>query len=275
MVGPEPCALATCLVCRRSPRRAMAAVALRPRPGNPFAGSFRRSPPVRFRSPGRWGAAAAHAPPRLVLLDRDGVLNGDVGPPGVLAEDQLRLCPGAGRAVARLTSAGAICVVVTNQSCVGKGLVTEDCLRGIHSALRRGLQAEDPGAVLADILVATETEAGTEADGWKKPGGGMPLRALRDAGVHPRDAVFVGDTLGDMRSASNAAISRRFLVAAGYHGQQFADALPPNAFLPLTVTSPGFAGIPEDVVAFAPVTLVPDLLTAADLMLLVDGQINS
>ena len=203
-----------------------------------------------------------------MLLDRDGVLNRDVGPPGVVAEGQLLVCPGAGRAVARLVAAGAACVVVTNQSCVGKGLLTRAGLDGIHAALAAALQAEDPGAVLADVLVATEAGESDAAGGWKKPGGGMPRRALRDLGVEPQEAALVGDTLGDMRCAAHAAITRRFLVASGHHGRQFAEALPPNASLPLTVIAPGYAGVPADIVAFAPVTLVPDLAMAVHLMLL-------
>ena len=60
---------------------------------------------------------------RAVFLDRDGTLVED---PGYLASpDGLRLLPGAARAVARLNAAGWATVVVTNQSGIARGLLTE------------------------------------------------------------------------------------------------------------------------------------------------------
>jgi D-glycero-D-manno-heptose 1,7-bisphosphate phosphatase len=71
-----------------------------------------------------------------VLLDRDGVINEDVGSPGVLSVDTFTLIPGAAAAIARLKLAGASVCVVTNQTCVGKGLISEVELSDIHSRMR-------------------------------------------------------------------------------------------------------------------------------------------
>ena len=58
--------------------------------------------------------------PALILLDRDGVINEDVGAPGVVRPSQLKLSPRAGYAISRLKQAGCSVAILTNQSSVGK-----------------------------------------------------------------------------------------------------------------------------------------------------------
>lgn len=116
---------------------------------------------------------------------RDGVINVDVGSPGVTAVDEFRLEPGAAAAVARLKLAGASVCVVTNQTCVGKGLVSEEGLDAIHERMRELLVEEGgPAAVVDDILVATL--AAHVPCRRRKPSPGMLLEALESfgRGVH-------------------------------------------------------------------------------------------
>lgn len=61
---------------------------------------------------------------RIILLDRDGVINVDHG--YVHKTDQWEWCPGAPEAIQQLTLAGYELVIVTNQSGVGRGLFTTD-----------------------------------------------------------------------------------------------------------------------------------------------------
>ena len=58
-----------------------------------------------------------------MILDRDGVLNRDL-PRGVLARADLEILTGAPEAVARLNRSGYRVAVASNQSAVGKGLLT-------------------------------------------------------------------------------------------------------------------------------------------------------
>ena len=64
-------------------------------------------------------------PVRLFCLDRDGVINKDVGVPGVVDVDDFELLPEAARAIRSLNDAGVSVCVVTNQTAVGKGLLPE------------------------------------------------------------------------------------------------------------------------------------------------------
>ena len=72
---------------------------------------------------------------RLVLLDRDGVLNED-RPHSVRTLGDLVLLPRAADAVARLNGAGLRVAIVTNQSIVGQGIIDAAMLDRIHDRLR-------------------------------------------------------------------------------------------------------------------------------------------
>ena len=71
---------------------------------------------------------------RFVLLDRDGTINEEVG--YVLRPDELRLVPGAVEAMRELQGLGLGLVVLTNQSPIGRGMMTPAELDEIHARLR-------------------------------------------------------------------------------------------------------------------------------------------
>lgn len=165
----------------------------------------------------------------LWLLDRDGVINQDVGSPGVTTVDAFRLIPGAARSIARLKLAGASVCVVTNQTCVGKGLVTEEGLAAIHNRMRELLVDEGGAeAVVDDIFVATKT-TDTPCD-RRKPAPGMMIEAMRlygcygDEGRCGRVVTMVGDSVTDMQAAAAAGVANRVMVATG-HGAEIMRSL--------------------------------------------------
>ena len=78
---------------------------------------------------------------RAVFLDRDGVVIEEVN--YLRRPEQLKLIPGAARAIARLRQAGFKVVVVTNQSGVARGYLTLKTLREVHRLLGRRLAEQD------------------------------------------------------------------------------------------------------------------------------------
>lgn len=86
-------------------------------------------------------------------------------------------------------------VVVTNQSCVGKGLIDDKQLWEIHAHMQTLLLDQDGDALLDRICAYTTTKE-QQNDPNMKPNPGMILDACRDFDVSPRDCVFVGDTDG-------------------------------------------------------------------------------
>lgn len=76
---------------------------------------------------------------RLILIDRDGVLNVD-RPDSVRNPGELVPIPGSAAAVARLNAAGVRVAVVTNQAVVGRGIIGPDMLEQIHHRLADDLR---------------------------------------------------------------------------------------------------------------------------------------
>ena len=132
--------------------------------------------------------------------------------------------PGAAAAIARLNRAGATVCVVTNQTCVGKGLVTELELDGIHRRMRDALREEGgEDASIERIYVATTVS--TVPCDRRKPNPGMVLEAMAAHGFAPGETCFVGDAATDMQAARRAGAGvTRVLVGTGY-GEPLYEAL--------------------------------------------------
>lgn len=155
--------------------------------------------------------------PRLVLIDRDGVLNVD-RPDSVRHPDDLEMIPGAAEAVARLNKAGVTTALVTNQAVVGRGEVTLAMLDHIHAKMRVLLcQA---GAHLDAEFVCTDAVASPR----RKPAPGMLLEALARFGAVAAETPMIGDALRDLEAAA-AAGCPRVLVLTG-KGAETARELP-------------------------------------------------
>ncbi|HKK72574.1 MAG TPA: HAD-IIIA family hydrolase [Candidatus Krumholzibacteria bacterium] len=152
----------------------------------------------------------------VVWLDRDGTIVDD---PGYLRDPlALRLLPGAGEAVSRLNRAGIAVVLVTNQSGIARGLLTEQDLRSVHAELRRRLASS--GAHLDAIRHCPHLPDHLLPDGarpcaCRKPRPGM-IEAARDELGVPSDTpqFVVGDKPADVRLA-RAAGCRSVLVLTG------------------------------------------------------------
>jgi D-glycero-D-manno-heptose 1,7-bisphosphate phosphatase len=150
---------------------------------------------------------------RLVILDRDGVINADLGR-SVLSIAEFHLIPGAGQAIRALKAAGCTVVIATNQACVGRGEIDQAQLDAIHKHMLAQL-AHD-GATIDKVYCATDAGASPR----KKPAPGMLLEALSDFNADPVKTVFLGDALRDLQAA-RAAGCIPALVCTGKGNETF------------------------------------------------------
>jgi len=158
---------------------------------------------------------------RFVLLDRDGTINEEVG--YVLRPDELRLIPGALEGLAELQGLGLGLLVVTNQSPIGRGLISAGELDAIHDRL--GELLADGGVTLDGIEVCPHLP--DEGCACRKPGTLMVERAADALGFDPAESWMIGDHGGDMR-LGRAVGARTYLVLTG-HGEDEIDGAGPDA----------------------------------------------
>jgi D-glycero-D-manno-heptose 1,7-bisphosphate phosphatase len=144
----------------------------------------------------------------MVIFDRDGVLNVDHG--YAFKPEELEWVPGAMAAVRRANDAGAVVVIATNQSGIGRGYYAEADMEAFHAEMLR--QLATVGAHIDAIYFAPHHEAAVE-DRYRvadhpdrKPNPGMLLRALAYFGVAPQDAFMIGDKPSDMEAARRAGV---------------------------------------------------------------------
>lgn len=143
-----------------------------------------------------------------VFLDRDGVLIEDTGYPYL--EEHLRLIPGAAEAVRHLNQLGFLCVIVTNQSGVARGLFSEAQMKAFNALVVRRLAAK--GAVIGAVYACPfHSEGSVEA--WihpdhpdRKPNPGMLLRAIAEHGIDPARSFMIGDRPSDLEAARRAGV---------------------------------------------------------------------
>ena len=160
-----------------------------------------------------------------VFLDRDGTLNYDPGYLRVAAE--LKLLAGVGPALARLKRAGARLVVVTNQSGVGRGIITLKDLEAIHARLQGLLEQED-AALDAIYFCPHHPDNGCRC---RKPNVGMVERAVSELQLDLRRSYLIGDHARDIQLATKVG-AKAILIATAPMDAQSLEMLKVEKALP-------------------------------------------
>jgi D-glycero-D-manno-heptose 1,7-bisphosphate phosphatase len=144
-----------------------------------------------------------------IFLDRDGVIN-ENHPDYVKSWSEFRFLPGSKEAIAILTHAGHRIVVCTNQAGIARGIVSRDTVEEIHS--RMVVEITKEGGGIERIYYCPHGK--DENCFCRKPRPGMLLRARDELGIDVHDAVFIGDSISDIRAAIAAGVYP-FLVLTG------------------------------------------------------------
>jgi D-glycero-D-manno-heptose 1,7-bisphosphate phosphatase len=145
-----------------------------------------------------------------VFLDRDGTLIEDRS--YLRDPDQVTLLPGASGAVRRLDRAGLPVIVVTNQSGIARGLLTEDDYLATARRLDALLAADD--ARLAGHYHCPHLPELSGPCECRKPGPLLYRRAAADLGLDLARSWWVGDRVRDIAAATGFR-GRGVLVLTG------------------------------------------------------------
>jgi D-glycero-D-manno-heptose 1,7-bisphosphate phosphatase len=133
---------------------------------------------------------------KLIVLDRDGVINRD-SDQFIKSPEEWRPIPGSLEAIARLNQAGYRVVVATNQSGIGRGLFDISMLNAIHNKMHRAL-AQAGGRIDAVFFCPHSGDSQCEC---RKPRAGMLQEIGRPFGVDLTGVAALGDSLRDLQAA--------------------------------------------------------------------------
>ena len=175
---------------------------------------------------------------KLVILDRDGVVNYD-SKQFIKSPAEWRPIPGSIDAIAKLSQAGYRVIIATNQSGIGRGLFDMATLNAIHDKMHRAVQ-QAGGRIDAIFYCPHPIEDDCKC---RKPKTGMFERIAGCFNVDLIGTPSVGDSLRDLQAAA-AVGARPLLVLTGKGTQTQAEG-----------------GLPEGTQVF------PDLATAAEQIL--------
>jgi D-glycero-D-manno-heptose 1,7-bisphosphate phosphatase len=147
---------------------------------------------------------------KAVFLDRDGVINRKA-PEGqyVTRWEDFHILPGAAEGIAVLNRAGFSVIVVTNQRCIAKGLITAADLEKMHKRMVEFLAMA--GATIDGIYYCPhELDASCQC---RKPAPGMLLEAARSRGIELSASWMIGDSKIDVEAGRSAGCKTARLVA--------------------------------------------------------------
>ncbi|MBI2673853.1 MAG: HAD family hydrolase [Candidatus Zambryskibacteria bacterium] len=155
---------------------------------------------------------------KAVFLDRDGVINKNVHHLNKVG--QLKILPGAAKAIKDLNKLGFVVVVITNQSVIANGLLTEKGLDEIHAVLIEQLTKR--GAKIDKIYYCSHHPEGTLKKYAKdclcrKPGIGLVRQAQKDFQLSTKGGFFIGDMTSDILTGRRAKL-KTILVKTGFAG---------------------------------------------------------
>lgn len=161
---------------------------------------------------------------KAIFLDCDGTLIEDPG--YINSPDQVKLLEGIPEGLVELRAMGYKLIVVSNQSGVARGIVTEQVLGEIHNRLRQLLA--EKGAHLDGIYYCPHHPEGVvrkyrkESD-WRKPNPGMLLAAAEELDIDLGQSWCIGDSSRDVEAGLRAGcktilVNRLSLYKTSYDG---------------------------------------------------------
>lgn len=146
---------------------------------------------------------------KLIILDRDGVINVDSAQ-FIKSPEEWKPIPGSLEAIGRLAEAGYRIVIATNQSGVGRGLFDMDTLNAIHEKMIKAIAAVG-GRVDAIFFCPHAADSTCEC---RKPNSGMFREISARFNINLAGVPTVGDSQRDLIAGSSEGCAP-YLVLTG------------------------------------------------------------
>jgi len=144
---------------------------------------------------------------QIVFLDRDGVINKNRDD-YVKTWDEFEFLPNTKKAIKLLNDNGYKIIIITNQSVVGRGIIPEKTLTGIHEKMLKELN--ECGCRIEKIYYCPH--APWDNCGCRKPKSGLLLKAAKDFDIDLKKCYFIGDSETDVEAGKRAGC-KTYLVS--------------------------------------------------------------
>ncbi|MDG2265280.1 MAG: HAD family hydrolase [Candidatus Marinamargulisbacteria bacterium] len=157
---------------------------------------------------------------KALFLDRDGTLIEDV--PYSEDPQAITLLPTTVPALKKAVLAGFLCIIITNQSGIARGLMTESGFWARQNRLLAILLAQ--GIEISDTLFCPHhpvngvLPAYSQSCECRKPNPGMVLEAIQRHGIDPARSYMVGDKPSDVEAGLRAGTTGILIEAKAAHG---------------------------------------------------------
>ena len=137
---------------------------------------------------------------KCVFLDRDGVLNEEIGS-YAYNEDTFKIIENVPEALQQLKKAGFLLIVVTNQAGIAKGVYTRNEVRKCHNLLQQSC-----GHVIDDLYFSPHHEEYDTASLLKKPDSLMLEKAIAKYNIDISQSWMVGDSPRDITAGKRVGL---------------------------------------------------------------------
>jgi D-glycero-D-manno-heptose 1,7-bisphosphate phosphatase len=151
---------------------------------------------------------------RAVFLDRDGVINKN-REDYVKSWDEVEFLPGVLSALKELAGSDFMIFVLTNQSAVGRGLLSIATLEEMHRQMKTVITGQ--GGRIDGFYYCPHRP--DEKCTCRKPAPGLLLTASSEHGLQLEKSYFVGDARSDMEAAVNAGCQPVLVMSGRGAGQ--------------------------------------------------------
>jgi D-glycero-D-manno-heptose 1,7-bisphosphate phosphatase len=175
---------------------------------------------------------------KALFLDRDGTILKEIdeGNPETLgyltSVEQVELIDGSADAIALARKSGYKIIIITNQSAIARGWLTEEELQNINRKMFDMLLYANPEAKIDDLFYSPYHKDGI-IDKYKtehpsrKPDIGMILEAQSKHNIDLSASYIIGDAYTDMKCGINAG-TKNILVSTGYGKMAYKKCLDEN-----------------------------------------------
>lgn len=169
---------------------------------------------------------------KAVFLDRDGVLNVDLG--YTYRPIDLKLVPGMIDGLKRLKQANFVLIMITNQSGIARGMFTYEHVHNFNSELIKQIQREIPGFVFDAIMICPHHPDGKVEEfaiecECRKPKTKLVMDAAKSLQIDLSQSWLVGDKDSDIECALNARMKGIQVVSGG---KQYKHSSQAHAIVP-------------------------------------------